>query len=77
MMEVSIWDYHCSNIFGMSNNLHFTEFFTSLRDPGPQRIMLFVAIQNPATFTIIQVESSNAVDGTESWRKRHHQISKG
>ena len=46
----------------MSNNLHFTEFFTSLRDPGPQRIMLFVAIQNPATFTIIQVETSNAVD---------------
>ena len=64
-MKVSIWSDHSSNIFGVSNNLHFTEFFTILRDPSPQRIMLFVAILNPAAFAIIQVKASNAVDRTE------------
>ena len=66
-MKVSIWAHHSSNIFGVSNNLHFTEFFTNFGDPGPQRIVLFVAILNPAAFTIIQVETSNAVDRTECW----------
>ena len=35
-MEVSIWADHCSNIFGVTDDLHVTEFFTSFRDPGPQ-----------------------------------------
>ena len=60
-MKVTIWANHSSNINGVSNNLLFTEFFTIFRDPSPQRIMLFIAILNPAAFTIIQVEASNAV----------------
>ena len=36
-----------------------------------------VAILKPTAFTKIQVEASNVVNGTESWRKHNHQISKG
>ena len=42
-MKVTIRANHCSNMFGVSNNLHVTKLFASLRDPRPQRIMLFVA----------------------------------
>ena len=38
--------------------------------------MLFVAILNPAAFTIIQVEASNAVDRTECRCQCVHQLSK-
>ena len=61
-MKITIRANHCSNIFGVSNNLHFTKLFAILREPGPQRIMVFVAILNPAALTKIQVEASNAVD---------------
>ena len=75
-MEMSMRANDCSNIFGVSNNLYFAKFFAILRYSSPQGSMVFVAIQNPASFTKIKVEASNVVDGTESWRKRKHQLSK-
>ena len=41
----------------------------------PQRCKFVNAIKNPAAFTKNQVEASNVVNGTESWRKLNHQIS--
>ena len=52
-MKVTNWANHGSNIFGVSNHLHFTELFAILRDPGPLRIMLFVATLNPTAFALI------------------------
>ena len=49
-MKVTIRANHCSNIFGVSNNLHLTELIAILGDPCLQRIMLFVAILNPTAF---------------------------
>ena len=75
-MKVSIGDSHSSNILGVSNNLHFTEFFTIFRDQGPPRIMVFVASLNPAAFTKSQVGANNAVDSTECRCPCKHQLSK-
>ena len=74
-MKVTIRANHCSNIFGVSNNLHFTEFFTIFRDPGNQRLVLFVAILNPTAFAIIQIEASNVIHGTECRCQCRHQLS--
>ena len=58
-MKVTIRANHCSNIFGVSNNLRFTELFTILRDPILQRVLFFVAILNQTAFAIIQIEAGN------------------
>ena len=68
---------HCSNIFGVSNNLHFTKFFAMLETQSPQGSKFIIAVLNAAPFTKIQDEASNVVDGSESWRKHHHQFSNG
>ena len=75
-MNVSIWANHGSNIFGVSDNLHFTEFFAILQDPCPQRITFFGAIMNPATFAVIQIEASNAIHGTKRQCQRSHKAPK-
>ena len=67
-MKVSIWANHCSNTFGVPDNLHLTELSAILRDPGPQKITLFDAILNPTAFAIIQIEASN-VSATINSRK--------
>ena len=62
-MKVTIRASHCSNTFGVRDNLHITEFSAMLGDPCPQRIMLFVAILNPTAFTIIQNEANDGIHG--------------
>ena len=73
---MSIWANHGSNIFGVPNNLHLTEFIASLRDPCPQRMTSLTAILNPTAFTITQVEASNGIHRTKCWCQCSHQLSK-
>ena len=60
-MKVSILANHDSSIFGVSDNLHFTELFEILQDPSPPRISFLASILNPSTITIIQNDANNGI----------------
>ena len=75
-MNVTIRADHGSNVLGVSDHLHFTELLTIFRYPM-QRFTSFTAILNPTAFSIVQVEASNMVHGTERRCQRGHQAPKG
>ena len=62
-MNASIWANHGPNVFGMSDNLHLTEFSTILRYPVTQGFTSFIAVLNPTSFAIVQIEASNVIHG--------------
>ena len=71
-MNLSIWANHGSNIFGVSDNLHLSELFAILRDPGPQRFTSFGALLNLTAFAVVQIEASNVIHRTKRWCQRSH-----